>query len=86
MKSFFKFLTNKWVVGLIGLMALSLFIWLVGDYVKFGENNASLSATHRIIIIVLAWVIWLTWMISRALFERGQNKQLFNGFIKCSFI
>ena len=78
MKSFFKFITNKWVIGIIGLIAFSFFIWLVGDFVKFGEDNASLSSTHRIIIIVLAWIIWLTWMISRALFERSQNKQLFN--------
>ncbi|HEY7774765.1 MAG TPA: type VI secretion system membrane subunit TssM [Marinagarivorans sp.] len=78
MKSFFKFITNKWVIGIIGLIAFSLFIWLVGNYVKFGEDNASLSSTHRIIIIVVAWIIWLTWMISRALFERSQNKKLFN--------
>lgn len=79
MKAIFKLFLNKWVIGILGLLAFSLFIWLIGDFVKFGENNASLSSTHKLVIIGIAWLIWLTWMISRALFERSQSKKLFDG-------
>lgn len=79
MKAFFNFLKNKWVIGIIGLLALSLFIWLAGGFIKFGEGNVSASANTRIIIIVLCWIIWLTWRVSRALYENKQSEKLFGG-------
>ncbi len=77
MKSFFNFLMNKWVIGIIGLMALSVFIWFAGGFVKFGENNVSASTQTRLIVIGLCWLIWLTWRISQALYEKKQNQKLF---------
>ncbi|MBB3060956.1 type VI secretion system membrane subunit TssM [Microbulbifer rhizosphaerae] len=72
------FFTNKWVVGFIGLAALSLLIWFGADYIKFGEDNATLSTGVRITIIVFLFAIWLVWNLSQWLVERRQNQALIN--------
>ena len=76
MKRLLEFLTNKWVLGIIGLPALSLLIWFGAEFIKFGSDNVTLSTTTRWIIISLFWLIWLTWNMAQWLVERRQNKEL----------
>jgi len=76
MKRLAAFFTNKWVLGIIGLLALSLLVWFGAEYIKFGENNSTLSKGTRTVIILLIWGFWLTWNISRWVFERKQNDKL----------
>ena len=76
MKRLLEFLGNKWVLGIIGLTALSLLIWFGAEFIKFGSDNVTLSTTTRFIIIGLFWLIWLTWNLSQWLVERRQNKEL----------
>lgn len=79
MKRLIDFLGNKWVLGVIGLTALSLLIWFGAGFIKFGADNVTLSATARIMIIAVFWLIWLSWNISQLLVERRQNKELIGG-------
>ncbi|WNZ56675.1 type VI secretion system membrane subunit TssM [Microbulbifer sp. EKSA008] len=79
MKRLRNFFTNKWVLGLIGLSALSLLIWFAADYIKFGSDNATLSHSVRLTIIVFIFAIWLVWNISQWLVERRQNQALIKG-------
>ncbi|MCW8128139.1 type VI secretion system membrane subunit TssM [Microbulbifer halophilus] len=74
-----NFFTNKWVLGLIGLTALSLLIWFGANYIKFGADNATLSHGVRLTIIVFLFAIWLVWNLSQWLVERRQNKALIDG-------
>lgn len=76
MKRLRDFFTNKWVLGLIGLTALSLLIWFGADYIKFGSDNATLSHGVRLTLIVFIFVIWLVWNLSQWLVERRQNQAL----------
>ncbi|MFC6634130.1 type VI secretion system membrane subunit TssM [Microbulbifer taiwanensis] len=76
MKRLRDFFTNKWVVGFIGLLALSLLIWFGADYIKFGSDNATLSHSLRITLIVFFFAIWLVWHLSQWLVERRQNRAL----------
>ncbi|BFM16830.1 type VI secretion system membrane subunit TssM [Maricurvus nonylphenolicus] len=76
MKRLLAFFTHKWVIGIIGLTALSLLIWFGANYIKFGADNTTLSTTTRSIIIGILWAIWLTWNISQWLVERRNNRQL----------
>ena len=76
MKRLLEFLGNKWVLGIIGLTALSLLIWFGAEFIKFGSDNVTLSHATRWIIIGLFWLIWLTWNVSQWLVERRQNKEL----------
>ncbi|WP_370981198.1 type VI secretion system membrane subunit TssM [Agaribacterium sp. ZY112] len=76
MKRLLEFFTNKWVLGVIGLSALSLLIWFGAGYIKFGADNTTLSELTRGIIIGVIWAIWLTWNLSQWLVERKQNREL----------
>ena len=76
MKKLLAFLQNKWVVGIIGLTALSLLIWFGAEFIKFGADNMTLSPVTRAIIIGFFWLFWLTWNVSQWLVERRQNKEL----------
>lgn len=74
MKRLLDALTNKWVLGIIGLVALSLLIWFGADFIKFGSNNATLSPSLRIVIIGILVLVWFTWNLSQWLIERKQNQ------------
>ena len=76
MKKLVAFLQNKWVMGIIGLTALSLLIWFGAEFIKFGADNVTLSTTTRFIIIGIVWALWLTWNLSQWLLERRQNREL----------
>ncbi|HEY8570193.1 type VI secretion system membrane subunit TssM [Microbulbifer sp.] len=76
MKRLANFFSSKWVLGLIGLLALSLLIWFGADYIKFGSDNATLSSGVRITIIVFLFAIWLVWNLSQWMVERRQNQAL----------
>lgn len=76
MKRLAEFFTHKWTVGTLGLLALSLLVWFGFDYIKFGEDNATLSSSVRLTIIVLLWSVWFTWQICIWLIERKQNAGL----------
>ncbi len=70
------FFTHKWTLGIIGLTALSLLIWFGAEYIKFGENNATLPHSVRASIIGTLVLVWLTWNICLWLMERRNNTQL----------
>ncbi|MCX2795552.1 type VI secretion system membrane subunit TssM [Microbulbifer thermotolerans] len=76
MKRLRDFFANKWVLGLIGLVALSLLIWFGADYIKFGSDNTTLSRGVRLTIILFIAAIWLVWNLSQWLVERRQNQAL----------
>ena len=76
MKKIRNFFTNKWVLGFIGLAALSFLIWFGADYIKFGSENAVLAPGIRITIILFIFAIWLVWNLSQWLVERRQNGAL----------
>ena len=71
-----NFFSNKWILGLIGILALSLLIWFGANYIKFGQHNATVGTGARIAIIVFVFAIWLVWNLSQWLVERRQNQAL----------
>lgn len=79
MKRITAFLGNKWFLGILGLTSISLLIWFGAEFIKFGEDNVTLSSSVRATVIGIFWLIWLTWNISQWLLERKQNKELLDG-------
>jgi type VI secretion system protein ImpL len=79
MKRITAFLGNKWFLGILGLTSISLLVWFGAEFIKFGEDNVTLSSSVRITIIGFFWLVWLTWNISQWLLERKQNKELLDG-------
>lgn len=59
MKRVKSFITNKIFLGLLGVIALSLVIWFGADFVKFGEDNTSLSSAARLFMCLSVLLIWL---------------------------
>lgn len=78
MKKLVDKLNNRWLIGIIGVLVLSLVIWLGADYIKFGagESAAVLSHATRWIIIAIIFVTWLTISLLRWGLEQRQNKEL----------
>ena len=60
MKTVIGFFTNKIVITLIGVIALSIIVWFVGPAIKFGaQNKAPLeSEVSRLIVIMVLVVLW----------------------------
>ena len=60
MKKVIRFFTNRIVISLIGLIALSIIIWFVGPAIKFGENNAAPLASDfaRLVAIMILLLLW----------------------------
>ncbi len=60
MKKIVGFFTNRVVISLIGLIALSIIIWFVGPAIKFGENNTAPLASDfaRLVAIMILLVLW----------------------------
>lgn len=77
MKRLLDLIKNKIFLGLLGVIALGLVIWFGADFVKFGEDNATLSPTVRLILILGVLLIWLViQMISMFLSQRRNSGML----------
>jgi len=78
MKKVLNFFKDKRVISVIGLIALSIIIWFVGDQVRFGESNyAPLgSQVARLIAIMILLLIWGLNNLRAQVQRNKQNKEL----------
>ena len=76
MKRLVTILTNKIFLGLLGVFALALVIWFGGNFVKFGEDNATLSTTMRLVLILGVLLIWLIAQLISMLLTHRRNQSL----------
>ena len=60
MKKVINFFGNKFVISLIGLIAISIIIWFVGPIIKFGENNVAPleGEIARLLAIIILLILW----------------------------
>lgn len=79
MRRVLNFLINKWVLSFIGVLALAIVVWFGADYIKFGENNDTLSSATRLIIIIVLLFIWVIWRLVSWGLENKQNNDLLDG-------
>lgn len=78
MKKIISWLTNPIIISLIGLIALSVIVWIVGPMVKFGADNAAPlgSETARLITIIVLLVLWGLNNLRIQMVKRKQNEEL----------
>ena len=79
MKSFFrtlgKLIFNRWTLGIIGLIALSLLIWFVGPLIAIAEAEPLAGEITRLIVIFVMFVLWMVWgMLHLAKSKKTNNK------------
>ncbi|MDH4607596.1 type VI secretion system membrane subunit TssM [Pseudomonas sp. BN102] len=80
MKAFFDFLV-RWVVPVLGLIALSLIIWFLGPLIAFGEYEPLASATVRWVLIVLVFVLWIGFRVLRIVQARRNAAKVMQGLV-----
>lgn len=78
MKKIIEFLKNRFVISIIGLIAISILIWFVGPMIKFGENNSAPlgSAISRLIAIIIILLIWGLNNLRIQLMNKKHNNEL----------
>ena len=70
MKALFGFIT-RWVIPVLGLIALSLIIWFIGPLL-----NVLQPAWTRWTLIVVLFALWLGWRLFCLLRERQQERKV----------
>jgi type VI secretion system protein ImpL len=58
-KKFLSLLKSGWFIALIGLLLLSLLIWLGGPYLGIGDSQPLASPVTRLVIIIVLLVVWV---------------------------
>ena len=78
MKKVISFFSNKYVIALIGLIAVSIIIWFVGPVIKFGDNNLAPLASEiaRLIAIIFLLVLWGLNNLRIQIMNRKRNNDL----------
>ncbi len=81
MKKIFSFFTQRWVVTLIGVIALSLVVWFFGPFISIAGTEPFGPVLNRLItinIIFVLWVIIRMWSFYRA---KRQNTEVIAGMV-----
>ncbi len=58
MKRFFAFITQGWLLSLLGVILLSLIIWYIGPLIAVAEIKPLTSETIRLILIFVVFIVW----------------------------
>lgn len=78
MEKIIKFFTNRVVISLIGLLALTILVWFAGPMIKFGDNNTAPlgSVVARLVAIIILVVLWGLNNLRIQLMNKKQNDNL----------
>ncbi|MDD5037327.1 MAG: type VI secretion system membrane subunit TssM, partial [Methylococcaceae bacterium] len=78
MKGLVGFFTNKWVIQLIGLLALALLIWFAGPLIGIAGLEPLESQWARGLTIVTMGVIWLIYRLVIQILAGRKDRRLMN--------
>ncbi len=70
------FFTNKWVIQFLGLLALSVFIWLAGPLIAIAGSVPLESEVARTVLIVALFVVWVIYRLVMQIRAGNTEKQL----------
>ncbi len=72
MKKIITLIKQRWLITLLGVIAIALFIWYLGPLFGFGQSQPLEEESHRLIAI---GILFLIWAISRiVLFWRARRR------------
>ncbi|MGD8914896.1 MAG: type VI secretion system membrane subunit TssM, partial [Candidatus Thiodiazotropha sp.] len=81
MRAILSIIKNRWFVAILGLIAISVIIWLVGPLVAIAGTELLGSVTARIVAIFLIVLIWLGMELRRFLTARKKNQQMLESVV-----
>ncbi len=75
MKAVFAFLGQRWFLGLVGLILLSLLIWFIGPYLAIGVFRPFAGVLARAVTIAVLFLAWglLAWLRVRRARQASQR-------------
>ncbi len=81
MRAILSILKNRWFVAILGLIAISVIIWLVGPLIAIAGIEPLGSVIGRLIAILLVVLIWLGMELRRYLSARKKNQQMLESVV-----
>ena len=81
MKAVLSFLTNRWFISILGLLALAALILIVGPLIAIGEVRPLASLNARIIAILIVFVVWMLNQLRKALKASRANTQMVESLV-----
>ncbi|MDN4502248.1 type VI secretion system membrane subunit TssM [Alteromonadaceae bacterium BrNp21-10] len=78
LKKIFGFLTNRWVLSVLGILFLCLFVWYVGQLLAFGSWMPLANDTTRTVFIIIILLIWAGMNIYRVSKQKKTNQDIIN--------
>lgn len=81
-----RFLTNRWFLGILGLIALTIVVHLLGPLFAFGEWRPLESETARWIFILLVVIFWLVRRIRALMKAQQAEKQMVAGIVEAPVV
>jgi type VI secretion system protein ImpL len=82
MKKILKVLTNRWFISVLGLLFLSLLIFIAGPLIGIGESRPLASYTARFITILIVLVLWMLNHLRKALRANRANKEMVESIVE----
>ena len=80
MKAFFGFMA-RWVMPVLGLVALALVIWFIGPLIAIGGFEPLASTTARWTLIILLFAAWAAWRVIRIIQARRNAAKVMQGLV-----
>ncbi|MES3023280.1 MAG: type VI secretion system membrane subunit TssM [Pseudomonadota bacterium] len=71
-----KILTHRYFLGALGVLALALLVWFLGDLFAFGRHRPLESRGARLAAALVLLLAWLLWEGARLLLQRRANARL----------
>ena len=76
MSRFFRVLTNRWALAIIGFLALALVVWLLGPFIAFADYRVLEPVSARLVTILILLVLGLGLILLRQWRKRRADRRL----------
>ena len=76
MKKFLSLLKSGWFIALVGLLLLSVLIWLGGPYLGIGDSQPLASPVTRLVLIIVLLVVWVVCLQIQQLRLRSKTAKM----------
>lgn len=81
-KGIFGFFRQRWVISLLGLIALALIIWFIAPFVEFADVAPFEPEFNRLVAIGLLVLVWALRQVWKLLLAKRSNQQMLEGISK----
>jgi len=79
MKKIIGFLKQRWLLTLLGVIAIALFIWYLGPLFGFGSSRPFEAESHRLIGIGILFLLWALRQVFLFWRAKRRNSEMMDG-------